>query len=111
MLKNGIITQKWRQPISVLDQGNVEDPIIFYFTKIATIRRIVTRKMYPNTLLMILSGHLLRVFNSDIVLECHSGKTLVVNVFSDKERNEFKSAKDGLNDLEDIRCNNNDDSM
>ena len=115
LLKYNVVTEKWRNPISVLDKGSLDDPIMFFYqschNKTGCYKDDVSKYTLDDLEWTFLVGNKARVFDSDLILECHSGKTPIVDIFSEEERNEFRSAKDALNKLEDMRCFKNDASM
>ena len=52
-----------------------------------------------------------KVFDSETLLQCRTGATPVLDIFTDEERASFNSAKKELNELEDLRCEKNDRAM
>ena len=108
LLKFGIITEKWKHPISILDSGNLSDPIRFFYGSCKNKKDCYKNDASKYTLDDIewtfLLGNKERIFESDVILECHSGQTPIMDIFSKRERDEFNSAKDALNKLEDMRC-------
>ena len=111
----GLISEKWKQPISILDKGNLSDPIRFFYgscnCKSDQFKNDASTYTLDDIEWTFLIGNKERIFDSDVILECHSGKTPIMDIFSNNERKEFNSAKDALDKLEDMRCTKDKASM
>ena len=112
---SGLISDKWKQPISILDKGNLSDPIMFFYggcsCKKDHFKNDASKYTLDDIEWTFLIGNKERIFDSDVILECHSGKTPIMDIFSNNERKEFNSAKDALDKLEDMRCTKDGASM
>ena len=104
ILNFGVITEKWKQPISILDKGDSSDPIKFFYggcnCKKYCYKKDASKYTLDDIEWTFLLGNKERIFDSDVILECHSGKTLIMDIFSNREREEFNSAKDAFIKLE-----------
>ena len=110
-----IITPKWNNSIFVLDKGNPDEPIRFFYqgcrNKKDCYKKDSSKYTLDNIEWTFRLGNKERMFDSEVILECHAGHTPILDIFSDEERHERLYAKAKLDELEDIRCTKNNASM